>query len=569
MIFYDSGFSFYKFISNHWFMGMPVLLLLLYMLPYVLLGENAYILIHDNIDSVYVTMEVLVNSGMLFSPSESIVPQLNLPRLSFGSEWNLLVLLFYFLPSFWAYVLNIIIIKCVAFIGMYCILSYCFREDREIKYIAVGVAACFASLPFFAMAGLSVASMPLMLYAYLKIYRGEDNLANWLTILLVPFYCGFIYSYIFLLFALYVYFFVAWLLTKQSNFRLFVALSLTLSVFLLIEYRLILNIIDPVFVSHREEFYIPVMTFYDAFFRAWNNFIYGQYHSASLHTYIILPTVLLALFLGLVSRNVTQYMNVIFLLIVLIVVASLFYGLWKWQGLEYLKQSIVIVNSFNFSRFHWLHPVLWYLVFAFSLAVIIDKFPRLTWGLMPIFAAQIYISGVQQHEVISQKNKHGIKYSELMSETLFADIGRYIDKPKSSYRVASLGLHPAIALHNGFYTIDFYINYYPLEYKKRFRKIIEGELSKNEKAMRYYDGWGSRVYLYSDELGKSYLGQEKSLIVSDLRWDIEAMRDMGAKYVLSTVPIDNKLNFLKRFDSAECCLSIYLYEVNGSSEDKI
>ena len=39
------------------------------------------------------------------------------------------------------------------------------------------------------------------------------------------------------------------------------------------------------------------------------------------------------------------------------------------------------------------------------------------------------------------------------------------------------------------------ITFYPLSYKKKFRKVVE-ELDKNEMIKNYYDSWGSRVLAF-------------------------------------------------------------------------
>jgi hypothetical protein len=58
-------------------------------------------------------------------------------------------------------------------------------------------------------------------------------------------------------------------------------------------------------------------------------------------------------------------------------------------------------------------------------------------------------------------------------------------------------MEPAIALFNGFYTVDGYSTNYPLSYKKKFRKtqesILEIKIMKGTREL--YDNWGSKAYL--------------------------------------------------------------------------
>ena len=63
---------------------------------------------------------------------------------------------------------------------------------------------------------------------------------------------------------------------------------------------------------------------------------------------------------------------------------------------------------------------------------------------------------------------------------------------------------PAVALEAGFYCIDGYSNNYSLEYKHEFRGIIEEELEKCPAMKGYFDDWGSRCYLFTEESQNYY-----------------------------------------------------------------
>ena len=100
--------------------------------------------------------------------------------------------------------------------------------------------------------------------------------------------------------------------------------------------------------------------------------------------------------------------------------------------------------------------------------------------------------------------------------------------PEDQYRVASIGLHPAIAQYNGFYTLDSYNNFYPLTYKYQFRKVIENELAKNKTIRTYFDEWGGRRYIFTDELGKHYMFKKSSKKrVENLQLRTDVFKEMG------------------------------------------
>src|SRR5699024_11259921 len=61
-------------------------------------------------------------------------------------------------------------------------------------------------------------------------------------------------------------------------------------------------------------------------------------------------------------------------LFILNILFSFFYALWYWEGMRVLKDNFMIFNTFNFSRIHSLRPILWYIMFAFSLWIIWKSF---------------------------------------------------------------------------------------------------------------------------------------------------------------------------------------------------
>ena len=114
-------------------------------------------------------------------------------------------------------------------------------------------------------------------------------------------------------------------------------------------------------------------------------------------------------------------------------------------------------------------------------------------------------------------------------------------------RTISIGLDPMTAVMNNIKVIDGYHNIYPLNYKIKFRKIIEKELEKNLVLKNYYDDWGCRVYaFYSDK--------------NNIDLNFQSAKTLGADYVISKFPIKN--NDLKIICS-ECNNSddIFLYEI--------
>ena len=103
-----------------------------------------------------------------------------------------------------------------------------------------------------------------------------------------------------------------------------------------------------------------------------------------------------------------------------------------------------------------------------------------------------------------------------------------------------------IAVMNSIHVIDGYHNLYPLEYKYKFKKIINEELNKNLKYKNYYNYWGNRLY--------AFVTNEKKI---DLNF--KAANSLGAKYIISKFKITNSDLKLVSDDFKNM---IYLYELN-------
>ncbi|MDR1758496.1 MAG: DUF6044 family protein, partial [Bacteroidales bacterium] len=126
---------------------------------------------------------------------------------------------------------------------------------------------------------------------------------------------------------------------------------------------------------------------------------------------------------------------------------------------------------------------------------------------------------------------------------LFDKIKKNINEPQESYRVVSVGLEANIALQNGFYCLDGYLSSYPLAYKEQFREMISDELAKDKAIKQYFDKWGCRCYVFSSELGVAtgdLTGQNyKDKKIHNLLFNTQKFKEMGGKYVLSALEIEN------------------------------
>ena len=542
------------------------LIIIFFLLPRLILGPDSYLNIHDNLDGAK-------GPGLSFILGESsgILP---------GIPLNIPALLEYFFNPLSAYIINGVIVHIVAFIGFFILLNRHILPDKEKIFINFGVSLCFAFLPFCTNYGISIAGLPLIFYAFLNLRNNDVSLTDYIIIILFPFYSYLPLTGIFILAVLGLVFAADVLSTRKVNGHFFLGLVLLTLFYSVSEINLIYNaFFSKSFISHRSAWnpFSPMFinSFSDSVLEIFKNFTIGQFHAASLHT----PILILSVILLFITKDRKKLKPVILLLVV-IFLFSVLYSMHYWYVYALLKEKISILGAFNLGRFHWFHPFLWYVLFAICLSIIKDF--RYSKVLIPAIIIFQLLFVILFPFAAKQELKYNIirlfkkveyaprmmSYKEFFSVELFKEIDSYIGEEKENYRIGCIGFQPAVVQYNGFYTLDGYMNNYPLEYKLKFRKIIAAELEKNPENKMYFDDWGHRCYFFIHKLNKNnvYNIKTSDLKESEVDFDIKVFSEMGGKYFFSTVKITNAekigLKFLKTFEKDDLPWRIHLYKVD-------
>ncbi len=546
---------------------LACLVIIAYLMPYYILGEDTHIRVHDNLDSNIVWYKLLADSGMIFSSPNALIPQIinGLPRSALQSAFDGVVWLYVLFEPFTAYTISQTIMRFVAFFGMFLLLkSHVIKEDKQ-RVITVGVALGFALLPFWPSGALSIAGLPLALHIFLTIRQAGKSTPKryFVYLFLMTFFSSFILTFLFFLGLMGIIWLIDWIKEKQFNLIFFSSIAGMTSIYLIKNYMLIYSMfVDSNFVSHRDEMDLG----YNDFSGTWDlflkNFTESHTHVLDLHDELIFPVVIIALVIALIKK-----MNIIPMLslLVLNIAFTAVYALWYWEGSRILKDNLMIFNTFNFSRIHFLKPLIWYILFALALFIIWKSFRISRLIIIALLIGQCYILFIETEE-IKYAEFNTPTFKEFYATELFSNIENYIGKDQEDYRVVSTAMHPTIAQYNGFYTLDTYNNTIPLEYKHDFRKIIAPELNKNKQLENYFDTWGSRLYMYVDKLGERYVFTKNSeQTIENLNINTEALKNLGGEYVLSGLPIENHeetgLKFEKTFEHPDTNWKIYLYQV--------
>ncbi len=594
--------------NSFWFF-ISITALILYLLPLMIYGESNYVRIHDNLDITVPSLKILANSGMIFSSSMEIIPNMmgGLPRLTYGSEFNYLLWLFVFLKPFNAMLVNEIVMHSIAYVAMIALLHR-MLDDIEVEFktaIIHSGSLLFALIPFFPSIGVGIALLPYVLLVFLKIRAHKERWFDWAALLVIPFFGNFVLVYFFFLLISGCVFVCEMALRKKINTNLLIAIFGMSTLFLLVEYRLVYEMfIGHSFISHRTEFIRKSVDLIGAYRGAHNAFLYGQSHSINLQFFYLLATLNLAIILTwiknrlstmlswmivilftaslfsgfweiilksnyylpsllvvtLISLGIQNSFRLFYLFLFFSLLCSLWYGFWYYQGWIEFSHTIPLLNTFDFSRFVLLLSPIWYLLFALSGVIILKK---IRFGIIVVAIVLLLQLNLTFESAQFFSNPKGMTYQKFYDTSLFDEIKIFIAQEPSSYRVASVGIHPAVLLYNGFYTLDGYAVNYPLSYKHLFKRLIEENFSHNPNSRLFIDNWGSKCYLIAQ--GYDYDEYQRGGIIENFYFDANLFYTMGGRYLLSGYKInntaENHLHLEKVFAPAGSYWSVYLYKI--------
>ncbi|HRC33397.1 MAG TPA: DUF6044 family protein, partial [Bacteroidia bacterium] len=357
---------------------------------------------------------------------------------------------------------------------------------------------------------------------------------------------------------------------RNFNFKYVFATMVLLLVYLIVEFPLVHSILFPTnYVSHREQFDITMygepVTIVSSMHKIIDALFVTQYHAGRFYTAAILISVVIV---GLYKKLTKLHW---YLIAAIIVVA--FTSVVNDYVLNAFQSQFKILKIWTSDRFFYLAPLLWFTLWAALLSQFNWSQTKVRLIALFLFTIQFGATLITNSEMIRNvwqlmhKDFGEPDYNNFYATKLFDEIKTDIGNDITSYRVGSVGLHPAVAQYNGFYTIDGYQNNYPLAYKSQFRKAISGELEKDQSLKNYFDGWGSRAYLYSSEvLPNSLISKNQNTNhITNLQLSSESLKFLNAKYIFAALPIQNAdtsgLQLLKTYETPTSFYKIYVYKV--------
>lgn len=538
---------------------------LLYILPYVLLGEDAYITIHDFLDS-NVAHYHSIKQLDLYGGVEGMLPIMEgIPSSNYTpaiplSAKSLFFLLF---PTYWAIVILTIFVKLNAFWGMYLFChSYIIKQN---KLVSAAFAIIFAAIPFYIDYNLSSAGIPLLLYSILNIhYKRKIRLS-----LLIIIYFAINSSLVLVGYAIIIlwtlFIIVMWYRNKLLPKYHLLGLLFLGMIYSVNMYSTIYNyFFSSSFISHRAEF-ADNPTVKEIIYSTYDIIIHSHYHAGSLWA---IPLLIISLTLIAYNWKKEKIVRICFCSFILIVLLCFIGKIMKLTPFE-------IFRLFQFDRFYFLYPFLCILLLICATKYLLNTEKKSFLFFLIVLSFLCTCTCDKElfknyKQLIFKKHLSDPTYSQLFDEDLFSIIKKDIHSTRPfSCKVVSLGIYPSVAEYNLFHTLDSYVQNYPLAYKHKFRKVIEKELEKDEALKEYFDHWGSRCYVFSSELYKNnnqYLcGKNDDVSVEQLDIDTEALKELGCQYIISAVDIKNhnelKLKLVGNYTTEKSFWYIRLYQL--------
>lgn len=544
------------------------------------LKENIYVGICDNLDLFITQLKMLSDNNAFFSHDKAMSVLGSIDRNYFPSEFSLYNILYLIFPDVYAYIIGYLLKLLLSFFSSILLAKFVLKENYQ-KYqkIVTLVAVAFALLPVYPMYALCFASMPLILYLLIRIYR-EPKWWLYLAVFLYPLISYFSFFGAFILGYLLIAIAILWIRDRKLPYSLAGAFVVLMTGFVCFEYRLFGIMLLSDEETIRSTMVVPSYGAWELLKIFKSVFLNGFSHAKSVHTYFVLPVCMLYFVWNtwqyIRENKKSSFLGDIFnITFAFIIFNCAVYALYFWEPLRTLVETVLPpLKGFQYGRTIFFNTFAWYFAFFIVLKEIYDKKKTVTYvmGLLAI----LIVGGTQceysdfyntcycnMYKFVKNTEVNQLSYREFYGGDLIkeikVDIGYTPDQGVCAY-----GFHPAMLSYNGITTIDGYCGYYSQEYKERFRAAIAPTLEQNENWQSNYDGWGCRAYLFSASGQNIYdFGANAEAVPQEILIDETALRELGCDYIFSRVEITNaaemQLNYINEYRNSEMPYSVYLY----------
>jgi len=470
-------------------------------------GSGSIVTQHDILDFSAGVLNRLT-LGDLFSAPGAEIPYIlgGLERGFVGSEFHLGHVSFVVLPLIWAFAINEIGIRLLAFYGMRRLLHAIGLEDEPV--LAWVGATVFSLLPFYLIGFGSVAGVPLLLSAYVLVVSerriSRPNLAIFgLAPLYSAAYATLPIAFVLLLVTITIVPVIDLRSVRYAGSALGVLIGMTF----LVDWRLFwISATGP--VSHRTAMIHP-RVFGDSFANMFASLGEENAHASAGRSLMMGVALVAGMVCLLISpRLADKRIRVITGIAAGLVVSNLLISrVWPWFESEVVAGILHDWSRFQMSRVQWMDPALLGVLFTVALVVIKRAASSLGHRSRWLIVASLFLlAGLQARSVVSRQQfvaaPDSISVEAYYASDTMSEIRQQIEADDGDLAV-SVRLHPSVAIYNGISVADGYWTSYSLDYKKEFRTLIAPLLEEHPADRAYFDNWGSRAYVFLGDYGRT------------------------------------------------------------------
>lgn len=544
--------------------------------------EKIYVGICDNLDLFITQLKMLRDNEAFFVHSQTMPILGSIDRNYFPSEFSLYNILYLIFPDIYAYIVGFLLKMIIALCSCILLAKLVLQEQyKRYEKMILLVSAAFATLPVYPMYAICFASMPLILYLLIRVYR-ERNGWLYLAIFLYPVVSYFTFFGAFILGYLLIAVVILWIRDRKLPLRLLGAFAVLMMGFVCFEYRLFSVMLLSKEETIRSTMVIANYGITDLWKSFVDVFLHGFSHAKSVHTFFVLPVCALYFVWNNIQYMTKRkkgkiYTDAFNLTVLFILFNCAVYALYFWEPLRGLVETVLPpLKGFQYGRTIFFNTFAWYFAFFIVMKTIFDKNHMLSYiacilAIMVVGGTQCEYSDFYNtcycnlYKLLKQTDVNQLSYGEFYGASLIEEIKSDIEYTPNQ-GACVYGFHPAMLSYNGITTIDGYCGYYAQSYKEQFRTAIAPALDCNANWQKYYDEWGCRAYLFSASGQNQYdFGANADAPPQDILIDELALKQLGCDYIFSRFEITNagdmQLQFIDMYNNNEMPYNVYLYEL--------
>ncbi len=557
------------------------------LIPFLVLGNDYLFKVHDYMDYYLGWMHILRFLPLVPSFDASVGIMGDMPAYFPFPEFNAYRLLNYYFDFVFAEFLNRAFSVGIGFLAMKYLLQTIFPADRLTQALIILIPTAYAVSIVYPAWSLGFSILPWIMAKIFRYWHYPSEKISWhmLFFFLVPLFFHFAHVGLFVCLFLFLTIFAYWVHFNTVNRPMVIALIFMSIGFCVTNTYLFMMAFSGVetnrLLMHPQEGASIGVLIYQIFREFRLSLIHGQYHAKMIFQIIAPICGIGGIWCYLLYwRNQLATEEVLlgrrlFKLFIIICAIAMVYALDDVGIIrKVFSYGMPILVGFNFGRLIYLNNVFWYILFAGILSILLTQYKKesIITGIALIHLIVALFSGGQTrynffrycYEKHMPEMNSYVTYHEFVDKDFWNRLKekiRYNDE-----KVICVGFHPSVAITNDFKTMDGYLPVHPMSYHKQFRDIIAPSLDKYKSLQNYYDTWGGRMYVYtdntkdSDDVDKSKTVKEKVLLI-----DPEVFKRQGGKYILSRYVLANAedlhLKMICDYDELHSLYHIFVYQV--------